>query len=69
MFPFKFDIPQEQRGQEIPPSFKISSVMDDDGTPHAEDAEVSYTITALWEAYDSCDRALCVFPFYPQMTP
>lgn len=67
LFPFKFDIPQEQRGQEMPPSFKISSVMGDpnDRISRAEDAEVSYTITALWEAYDGCDRALCVLPSYP----
>ena len=67
LFPFKFDIPQGQRGQEMPPSFEISSVIGDpnDGTPHPEDAEVSYTVTALWEACDGCDRALCVFPSYP----
>lgn len=36
-----------------------------DGVSHAEDAEVSYTITALWEANDGSDRALCVLPpFY-----
>jgi len=69
MFPFKFDIPQGQRGQEMPPSFKISSMVGDpnDGIPHPEDAEVSYTVTALWEACDGSDRALCVFPLHPQM--
>ena len=61
-FPFKFDIPQVQRGQEMPPSFRISSVVSDsdDGTAHAEEAEVSYTITALWGASDGSDQALCV---------
>lgn len=70
LFPFTFDIPQRQRGQEMPPSFKISSVMGgpDGGMPHAEEAEVSYTITALWEAYDGSDRALCVLPLFPQTT-
>lgn len=69
-FPFKFDIPQGQRGQEMPPSFRISSLMGDsnDGTPYAEDAEVSYTITALWETSDGSDRALCVLPSFSQMT-
>lgn len=71
LFPFKFDIPQGQRGQEIPPSFRISSAMGDpnDGAPPAEDAEVSYTITALWEANDGSDRALCVLPSLLQMAP
>jgi hypothetical protein len=67
LYPFKFDIPQVQRGQEMPPSFKLSSVMGNpnDGTARAEDAEVSYTITALWEANDGSDRALCVLlPFH-----
>ena len=52
----------------MPPSFNISSVMGDPngGTPHAEDAEVSYTITALWEALDCSDRALCV-PLFLQI--
>jgi len=68
LFPFEFSIPQRQRGQEIPPSFNISSVMEDpnDRALHAENAEVSYTVTALWEAYDGSDRALCVFPSFPQ---
>ncbi|KAF9652634.1 hypothetical protein BDM02DRAFT_3183340 [Thelephora ganbajun] len=70
LFPFEFDMPQGQRGQEMPPSFKISSVTRDsnDGAPHAEDAEVSYTITALWEANDGSDRALIEAPiiFQPE---
>lgn len=70
LFPFKFDIPQGQRGQEMPPSFKVSSVTKDSGdrTQHAEDAEVSYIITAIWEANDGTDRALCVLPRFSWMT-
>ena len=53
----------------MPPSFKVSSVMGDltDGTSRAEGAGVSYTITALWEACDGSDRALCVLHFSSSM--
>jgi hypothetical protein len=66
MFPFKFDIPQGQRGQEMPPSFSISSVSGspNEGAEHPEDAEVSYTVTAVWEAANGLDRALCVLPHF-----
>ena len=70
LFPFKFDIPQGQRGQEMPPSFSISSLTGnpDDGAQYPEDAEVSYTITAVWEAASGSDRALCVLLHFLQMT-
>ena len=53
----------------MPPSFNISSIIGNpnNGAEHAEDAEVSYTITAVWEASDGSDRALCVLPFFPQV--
>ena len=53
----------------MPPSFSISSVVGDtpDGAAHAEEAEVSYTITALWGATDGSDQALYVLPSFPQM--
>lgn len=49
---FKFPMPRTV-GQEMPPTCNISSP--------EEQAEVVYMVTALWEASDSCDRALCVF--------
>lgn len=53
----------------MPPSFHISSVTGNpnDGTEHAEDAEVSYTVTAVWEASNGPYRALSVLPYSPQM--
>lgn len=53
----------------MPPSFRTSSVVGDaiDGTTHAEEAEVSYTITALWGANDGSDQALYVLPSFPWM--
>lgn len=53
----------------MPPSFSISSVTGNSngGAEHAEDADVSYTITAVWEANNGSDRALCVLPYFPQM--
>jgi len=52
----------------MPPSFKISSVVGDspDGAAYAEEAEVSYTITALWGASDGSDQALYVLPPFPR---
>ena len=52
----------------MPPSFRIASVVGDspDGAAHAEEAEVSYTITALWGANDGSDQALCVLPSFPR---
>lgn len=69
LFPFKFDIPQGQRGQEMPPSFSVSSVSGgpNGGAERTEDADVSYTITAVWEANNGSDRALCVHRCFPQM--
>ncbi|KAF9787895.1 hypothetical protein BJ322DRAFT_1105935 [Thelephora terrestris] len=70
MFPFKFDIPQGQRGQEMPPSFSVSSASGDpiDGAERAEDAEVSYVVTAVWEANNGLGRALIEAPiiFQPE---
>ena len=53
----------------MPPSFSISSGVGNTsgGTAHAEEAEVSYTITALWGANDGSDQALCVLLSFPQM--
>ena len=52
----------------MPPSFNISSVTGNpDGAEHSEDAEVSYTITAVWEANNGSGRALWVLPYFLQM--
>lgn len=50
----------------MPPSFSIASLTGNlnDRAEHAEDAEVSYTITAEWEANNGSDRALCVLPYF-----
>ena len=68
LFPFKFDIPQGQRGQEMPPSFNLPSVAGgfSNEAERTENAEVSYTITALWEASSGLDRALCVLLSFPR---
>ena len=52
----------------MPPSFSISSATGNpnNGADHAEDAEVSYTITAVWEATNGSDRALYVLPHFLQ---
>ena len=65
-FPFNFHIPPRQRGQELPPSFTVSSMTGDpdDGAGYAEAAEVSYTITAVWESNYGSDRALWVLPHF-----
>lgn len=60
-FQFAFDIPRpEQSGQELPPTF--SSVATGECGPRAragiERAEVSYSVTAVWEAADGSDRVL-----------
>jgi hypothetical protein len=50
----------------MPPSFRISSVTEDPngGVQRAEEAEVSYTVTASWEAHRGSDRALCVLLYF-----
>ena len=60
-FPFAFEIPRsEQSGQELPPTF--SSVATGECGPRGragvERSEVSYSVTALWEAVDGSDRLL-----------
>ena len=60
-YPFVFEIPRpEQSGQELPPTF--SSVASGEWGPRArpgvEHAEVSYSVTAVWEAVDGSDRVL-----------
>ncbi|PIL23310.1 hypothetical protein GSI_14621 [Ganoderma sinense ZZ0214-1] len=64
-FQFAFDIPRpEQSGQELPPTF--SSVATGECGPRAragvERAEVSYSVTAVWEAADGSDRVLVEAP-------
>ncbi|KAI1794484.1 hypothetical protein LXA43DRAFT_143333 [Ganoderma leucocontextum] len=64
-FPFAFEIPRpEQSGQELPPTF--SSVATGECGPRAragvERAEVSYSVTAVWEAADGSDRVLVEAP-------
>lgn len=64
-FPFKFEIPcLTTHGQELPPSFNLSSTLQnaDHGKTNSEQAEVSYTISALWEAHDHSDSALLEAP-------
>ena len=60
-YAYSFDIPRaEQSGQELPPTF--SSVTTGECGPRArpcvERAEVSYSVTAVWEAADGSDRVL-----------
>ncbi len=60
-FQFFFEIPRsELSGQELPPSF--SSIAEGQVGARArlgvERAEVSYTVTAVWEAADGSDRVL-----------
>ena len=65
-FPFAFEIPRPEHaglsGQELPPTF--SSVTAGECGPRGrtgvERSEVSYSVTALWEAVDGSDRLLYV---------
>ncbi|KAI0697508.1 hypothetical protein C8T65DRAFT_582572 [Cerioporus squamosus] len=71
-FAFAFDIPRsEQSGQELPPTF--SSVTTGECGPRSrpcvERAEVSYSVTAVWEAADGSDRVLVEAPIIYQPDP
>ncbi|KAH9941719.1 uncharacterized protein BXZ73DRAFT_74910 [Epithele typhae] len=68
-FPFSFEIPRpEQSGQELPPTFSsvASSEMGPRGRTGVERAEVSYSVTAVWEAFDRSDRILVEAPIIYQ---
>lgn len=60
--PFKFQIPRTV-GQGMPPTFNVSSMVESGSSEpaHSEKAEVTYMVTALWEASNGCDRALYAF--------
>ncbi|KAI0760363.1 hypothetical protein C8Q74DRAFT_222201 [Fomes fomentarius] len=71
-FHFFFEIPRsELSGQELPPSF--SSIAEGEVGARArlgvERAEVSYTVTAIWEAADGSDRVLVDAPIIYQPDP
>ncbi|EJF59724.1 hypothetical protein DICSQDRAFT_88794 [Dichomitus squalens LYAD-421 SS1] len=71
-FPFVFEIPRpEQSGQELPPTF--SSVATGEWGPRArpgvEHAEVSYSVTAVWESADGSERVLVEAPVIYQPDP
>lgn len=60
-YPFVFEIPRaEQTGQELPPSFSTVATGEcgPRGRAAVERAEVSYSVTAVWEAADGSDRVL-----------
>ncbi|KAI0754332.1 hypothetical protein C8Q80DRAFT_1216421 [Daedaleopsis nitida] len=70
-FPFAFEIPRSEVGQELPPTF--STVATGEVGPRArtavERAEVSYSVTAVWEAADGSDRVLVEAPIIYQPDP
>ena len=60
-FAFSFEIPRpEQSGQELPPTFTsvVAGECGSRGRMGVERSEVSYSVTAIWEAIDGSDRVV-----------
>ena len=69
--PFRFEMPQPSigHGQKLPPTLNITSAVEDMNQAKAsmEQAEVLYTITALWEANDGSNRTMYASFYHPSL--